>query len=104
MTIRDDILTSSREIRDMKLNASDIDMLRSIEGAASFSAFTTARADWATYRQELRDYPSSIPNPLEDDLSNLPPMPLSPDEASASSSAQADRDAEAIAAQEAIEE
>lgn len=98
MTIRDDILASSRATRNEKLKQSDIDMLRSIEDAASFAAFATARADWVTYRQALRDYPASIPDPLEDDLSNLPDMPLSPDEASAASSAQADRDAEAIAA------
>lgn len=67
-----------RATRDEKLKQSDIEMLRAIEGAASFSAFATARADWATYRQDLRNLPASFPDDM--DGSNIPAMPLSPTE------------------------
>lgn len=77
---RDTLLSTIRATRDTKLAASDVDMLRSVEASASFSAFVTARADWVTYRQALRDYPSTIPETLADDLSDLPAMPLSPNE------------------------
>lgn len=69
-----------RATRDHKLALSDVDMLRAVEGASSFAAFATARTDWATYRQALRDYPSTFPDELEDDLSDMPAMPLSPNE------------------------
>lgn len=77
---RDTLMEHIRSTRNHKLALSDVDMLRSIEDAASFSAFVTARADWTTYRQALRDYPSTIPDPLADDLSDMPAMPLSPNE------------------------
>lgn len=77
---RDQLMGHIRETRDMKLAKSDVDMLRCVESAASFSAFSTDRSAWADYRQALRDYPASIPAVLEDDLSNLPPIPLSPEE------------------------
>ena len=77
---RETLMSHIRATRDHKLALSDIDMLRAIESAASFSAFSTARADWVTYRQELRDYPSTIPDPLADDLSDMPAIPLSPNE------------------------
>lgn len=77
---RETLMEHIRSTRDHKLALSDVDMLRSIEGAASFSAFVTARADWITYRQALRDYPSTIPDTLADDLSDMPAMPLSPNE------------------------
>jgi hypothetical protein len=67
-----------RATRDAKLQQSDVDMLRAIEGAASFSAFVTARAEWITYRQALRDLPASFPEEMDE--SNIPAMPLSPTE------------------------
>ena len=75
---REGLVSRTRDVRDHKLSLSDIDMLRSIEGAASFSAFTSSRADWVTYREALRNFPSTIPDPLADDLSDFPEMPLSP--------------------------
>lgn len=77
---REKLMGFIRETRDHKLALSDIDMLKAVESAASFSAFATARAEWVTYRQALRDYPSTIPDPLADDLSDMPEMPLSPNE------------------------
>jgi hypothetical protein len=77
---RETLIGHIRATRDHKLALSDVDMLRSVEGAASFAAFATARADWSTYRQSLRDYPSVFPDELEDDLSDMPAMPLSPNE------------------------
>lgn len=67
-----------RATRDAKLQLSDVEMLRAIESAASFSAFVTARADWITYRQALRDLPASFPEDMDE--SNIPEMPLSPTE------------------------
>jgi len=75
---REKLVSFAREARDHKLKLSDIDMLRSIEGAASFSAFATARAAWVTYREALRDYPAQFPETIENDLSNAPEIPLSP--------------------------
>jgi hypothetical protein len=86
---RDQLMDHIRNTRDHKLAKSDVDMLRSIEGAASFSAFSTERVAWVEYRQALRDYPSIIPDSLEDDLSNLPPMPLAPDEVIAEAAPEA---------------
>ena len=80
---RDTLMESIRVARDDKLSRSDIDMLRMIEDAASFSALATARAEWVTYRQALRDYPATIPDPIADDLSDLPAIPLSPTEQAA---------------------
>lgn len=77
---REILLSSIRTTRNEKLERSDVDMLRAIEGASSWSAFNTAKSDWVTYRTALRDYPSTIPEDLEDDLSDLPPIPLSPNE------------------------
>jgi hypothetical protein len=77
---REKLMEHIRETRDHKLAKSDIDMLRSIEDATSFSAFSSTRTAWVEYRQSLRDYPASIPEELADDLSDLPPIPLSPNE------------------------
>ena len=77
---RETLLKNIRSARDEKLRLSDIDMLRAIESSSSWSAFNTAKANWVTYRTSLRDYPSTIPDELEDDLSDLPAMPLSPNE------------------------
>jgi hypothetical protein len=77
---REILVENMRTTRNGKLALSDIDMLRAIEAASSWSAFNTAKADWVTYRTALRDYPASIPDELKDDLSDLPAMPLSPNE------------------------
>ena len=77
---RELLLTNIRATRNHKLELSDVDMLRAIESSSSWSAFNTAKTDWVTYRTSLRDYPSTIPDELEDDLSDLPAMPLSPNE------------------------
>jgi hypothetical protein len=81
MSNRETFLANARGARDHKLELSDIDMLKSIESAASFAAFATARANWVTYRQALRDYPSTFPDPCTED--DIPEMPLSPDEQAA---------------------
>lgn len=78
---RETLLKNIRSARDEKLRLSDIDMLRAIESSSSWSAFNTAKADWVTYRQALRDYPSTIPETYEDDLSDVPAIPMAPNEA-----------------------
>ena len=80
---RDKLIENLRATRNHKLALSDIDMIRSIEGAASFSAFNTDKADWVSYRAALRDLPSTVPETIEDDYSNVPSMPLSPTETAA---------------------
>ena len=80
---RDLLIKNMRSTRDEKLATSDVDMLRAIEDAASFAAFSTARADWATYREALRNLPSTVPDTIADNYSNVPAMPLSPTEAAA---------------------
>lgn len=81
MTVdRNLLIKNMRSTRDEKLATSDVDMLRAIEDAASFAAFSTARTDWSTYRDALRDLPSTVPDTIEDDYSNVPVMPLSPTE------------------------
>ena len=74
---RDLLIKNMRATRDEKLAISDVGMLRAIEDAASFAAFSTARTDWATYRDALRNLPSTVPDTIEDDYSNVPAMPLS---------------------------
>ena len=57
-----------RNVRNKKLAESDWTQLPD-------SPFTTAeKADWATYRQELRDFPSLFVEGIED----LPRLPLPP--------------------------
>jgi len=85
---REVLMESIRIARDDKLSRSDIEMLRTIESATSFSALVAQRADWVTYRQSLRDYPSTIPDPVSDDLSDLPPITLSPTEQAAVDAAE----------------
>jgi hypothetical protein len=80
---RDLLIKNMRATRDEKLAISDVDMLRAIENAASFAAFLTARTEWVAYREALRDLPSTVPDTIEDDYSNVPAMPLSPTETSA---------------------
>ena len=77
---RETLLVNIRAARDEKLRLSDIDMLRAIEGSSSWSAFNTAKTDWVTYRQALRDYPSTVPDPYADDLSDVPAIPMAPNE------------------------
>ena len=85
---REVLMESIRIARDDKLSRSDIEMLRIVESATSFSALVAQRADWVTYRQSLRDYPSTIPDPVSDDLSDLPPITLSPTEQAAVDAAE----------------
>lgn len=80
---RELLVKNMRATRDEKLAISDVDMLRAIENAASFSAFLTARTEWVAYREALRDLPSTVPDTIEDDYSNVPAMPLSPTETAA---------------------
>ena len=80
---RDLLIKNMRATRDEKLAISDVGMPRAIEDAASFAAFSTARTDWATYRDALRNLPSTVPDTIEDDYSNVPAMPLSPVETEA---------------------
>ncbi len=81
---RETLLLNVRAARDEKLRLSDIDMLRAIETASSWSAFNTAKTDWVTYRQALRDYPSTVPDTYKDDLSDVPAIPMAPNEAAVS--------------------
>jgi hypothetical protein len=54
----DDILQGIRDDRNLKLAESD--------WTQSGDVLTSSkRAEWATYRQQLRDLPESITNPLE---------------------------------------
>lgn len=80
---RELLVKNMRATRDEKLAISDVDMLRAIENAASFAAFLTARTEWVSYREALRDLPSTVPDTIEDDYSNVPAMPLSPTETAA---------------------
>jgi|TARA_B110000971_G_C20008358_1_gene500345 hypothetical protein len=80
---RDLLIKNMRKTRDEKLASSDIDMIRTMEDAASFAAFSTARAAWLAYREALRDLPSTVPDIIEDDYSNVPAMPLSPPQTAA---------------------
>lgn len=75
---RELLVKNMRATRDEKLAISDVDMLRAIENAASFAAFLTARTEWVAYREALRNLPSTVPDTIEDDYSNVPAMPLSP--------------------------
>lgn len=67
-----------RKIRDEKLKKSDDEMMKLLDTATSWSDFSTIRAEWKTYRQALRDLPSTFPEDM--DLDNLVEMPLSPTE------------------------
>ena len=71
MTDRATFLSHAREVRDIKLAASDFSQLPDV-----FDAET--RAAWATYRQALRDYPAQFPDPCTED--QIPEMPISPDD------------------------
>jgi len=82
-TYRELVVEDLRTKRNVKLTQSDVDLLRAIEDASSYANYNIAKSAWVTYRQALRDYPASIPSPLADDLSDLPPMPLSPPEQAA---------------------
>jgi len=77
---RETLLASIREVRDHKLEQSDIEYLKVLETSTSWTDYNSNRAAWVTYRNALRDYPSTIPDPFADDLSDVPAMPLSPTE------------------------
>ena len=66
-----------RKARNDKLQLSDVELMQILDKATSWSDFNTKRADWLTYRQELRDFPESFPDSLDD---GIPTMPLSPTE------------------------
>lgn len=67
-----------RATRNEKLNASDIELMKLLDVSTSWSDFNTRRGTWLTYRQSLRDLPSSFPEEMDD--TNVPTMPLSPTE------------------------
>ena len=58
-----------RKVRDEKLQASDFSQLPDVFDDAT-------RAEWAAYRQLLRDFPSTFPDEITSD--NTPSLPLSP--------------------------
>lgn len=70
-----------RKIRDEKLLKSDGDMMKLLDSASSWSDFSTIRAEWKTYRQALRDLPSTFPEEMDE--ASLVEMPLSPLETAA---------------------
>lgn len=80
---RETLLANIREVRNMKLEQSDVEYLKVLETSTSWTDYNSNRAAWVTYRNALRDYPSTIPDPYEDDLSDIPPIPLSPTEQAA---------------------
>ena len=65
-----------RKIRDHKLEKSDGDMMKILDNATSWSDFNSQRTAWKTYRQALRDLPSTFPDDMVED--SLVEMPLSP--------------------------
>lgn len=79
---RETLLANIREVRNHKLEQSDIEYLKILETSTSWTDYNSNRAAWVTYRNALRDYPSTIPDPYADDLSDIPAMPLSPTEQS----------------------
>lgn len=83
MIDRDQLLANIRATRNMKLEKSDIALLQLLETSSSWTDYNSKRQDWVNYRQSLRDYPSMIPDDLDDDLGNIPPIPLSPPEQAA---------------------
>lgn len=70
-----------RKMRDEKLEKSDGEMMKLLDTATSWSDFSTIRAEWKTYRQALRDLPSTFPEEMDE--TNLVEMPLSPTEQAA---------------------
>lgn len=83
MIDRDQLLASIRATRNMKLEKSDIALLQLLETSSSWTDYNSKRQDWVNYRQALRDYPAAIPEDIDDDLGNIPPIPLSPSEQAA---------------------
>lgn len=77
---RETLLANVRIARNDKLQQSDIEYLKVLETSTSWADYNTNRAAWVTYRNALRDYPATIPDPYADDLSDVPAMPLSPTE------------------------
>jgi len=73
-----------RKIRDQKLEKSDGDMMKLLDNATSWADFNSQRTAWKTYRQALRDLPSTFPEDMDED--SLVEMPLSPLETEALSS------------------
>lgn len=77
---RETLMANIRQVRDAKLEASDIEYLKVLETSTSWTDYNSNRAAWVTYRNALRDYPSTIPDEYENDLSDIPAIPLSPTE------------------------
>ena len=75
------IADTYRSSRNLKLDASDKEMMEILDNATSWSDFNTKRAALKTYRQELRDLPTKFPSDMET-KENIPDMPLSPTEQS----------------------
>ena len=75
-----------RATRDEKLKASDVEVVRMLETATSWSDFNSKRSALVTYRQALRDLPTNFPEDM--DAETMPDMPLSPSQQSALDAAE----------------
>lgn len=69
MSIHDEHVEHFRKVRDIALAESDFSQLPDVLSDAD-------QAIWATYRQELRDFPGTFPDEITGD--NIPVLPLPP--------------------------
>jgi len=69
MSEHDDHVAHFRKVRDIALAESDFSQLPDVFSPA-------VRDEWAIYRQELRDFPSTFPDEITDE--NAPVLPLPP--------------------------
>lgn len=81
MPTQEQIEFRMRTERNMKLGESDFSQL------ADAPLTTAEKAEWATYRQTLRDWPDTWPTELTDE--NIPAIPLSPYEQAVYDAAEA---------------
>ena len=69
MSDHDQHVAHLRSVRDIALSESDFSQLPDVLS-------TEDKALWATYRQELRDFPSTFPDEITPE--NVPVLPMPP--------------------------
>ncbi len=69
-----------RSTRNEKLKASDVEIVRMLETATSWSDFNSKRSAMVSYRTALRDLPTKFSEDM--DVETMPDMPLSPSQQS----------------------
>jgi hypothetical protein len=69
MSDHDQHVAHLRSVRDIALSESDFSQLPDVLSAED-------KALWATYRQELRDFPSTFPDEITPE--NVPVLPMPP--------------------------